>query len=606
MEKEKNKNSEFLLEIIRKKMLCSIERCEKGKLYLLSKSISAARLGETLSQPISKVLAFFWKKGQVVEQNQPLPIDLLTEYCRSINVEIKEIKEINFREVIDDYLNKANEDLQLIERSPIISIMGHINHGKTTLLDAIGQTNIQKRETGNITQKINVLQIEFQKKKLTFLDTPGHNSFIRLRQEGIILTDIVVLVIDGKDGIMTQTSEVIDYINHYQLPVIIFINHKSIEINSEASLNRIRSQCQEKGLIPLEWGGKVIIISGNAKEKKSVKFLLENVLLLANLADLRTNYQGITHGTVIDSYLQSRTGFQISKLLIKGGQLQTKDTVFLNGKFSKIKMFLDRNSKKNAAFPGDIVQVSGLDDSAKIGDKFLVINDKKTRDSIEKELRSHFKEKNKSVPYSLISKKENNVNLILIADSRNALETLNDLVKKVNLPNFSFSIIYSTIKLNNSVISLAKITRSIILAFNCRFSKAVIKDLKEAGVRFFNSEIIHEIEDELKNITRPQKKSQIEKICGEAEIIKVINHSKVGKIAGSRLISGVINRNDSIHVFCNSKKIFTGKIESLQINKVASIEVKAGQECGIIFKGFSNFKERDKITAFKLVEKEKS
>ncbi|CAJ0824668.1 6743_t:CDS:2 [Entrophospora sp. SA101] len=481
-------------------------------------------------------------KGQSVSRNQSLPWDLLTDYCRSVRITIKKKSEINFSQIIQEYLEKSEQKGQEIARPPIVSIMGHIDHGKTTLLDTIRQTQVQKKEAGGITQKVTVSQCQFHGQKITFLDTPGHSDFIKMRQRGISLTDLVILVIDAKDGVMSQTSEIIDYLHQYNLPIIVFINHKKpAETDNETNLNRIRTQLQEKGLTPLEWGGEIIMISGNAREQDSTRHLMENILFFA---DFKANLSRPAQGVVIDSYLHPQTGSQINELLVQDGELKEKDIIFLNGKFSKVKMMLGIDGKKTTAVgPSDISRVIGVNIQAELGDRFLVINNEK-------------------------------IIAVLTADSQNSLEALIELIKKQTTSDFNFSIIYATVgNLNNFALDLTKVTNSTVLTFGL-LSPIQIKTLKENNIPFFSSKIIYEISEKLD------------------EIISIV--------------SGKISRNKRVYVLQGKeeKKVFVGEIKSLESKNESKAEVISGQECGIVLKGFDKFQEGDKIVAFHRYERE--
>ncbi|CAG8561784.1 9537_t:CDS:2 [Ambispora leptoticha] len=543
-------------------------------------------------------------KGQSVARNQTLSWDLLTDYCQSIRIAIKKKSGINFSEIIQEYVKKNPPKEQLVARPPLVSIMGHIDHGKTTLLDTIRQSQVQKKEAGGITQKVSVSQAEFQGQKITFLDTPGHSDFIKMRQRGISLTDLVVLVIDARDGIMPQTAEIIDYLRQYQLPLLVFINHKKpSETDNETNLNRIRTQLQEKGLTPLEWGGEIIAVSGNAKEKESVHHLMENILLFA---DFKASLHRPAHGVIIDSYLHPQTGSQINELLVQDGKLKEKDIIFLNGKFGKAKMIFGLHGQKiTTVYPSDIVQVIGLNISAELGDRFLVVDNEEAIAEIENELANYWEKKKKSTLPPPSSEKKN-VNLVLTADSQNSLEALTELIRKKTAPNFNFSIIYTTVgNLNSFALDLAKITNSTVLIFGYQPSQKQIKIWKEDKIPFFGSKIIYEISDKLDEIISSQQEvEEVEEIVGTATVKKVFYFSK-GNIAGCQVVSGKINRNKRIYVLQGKeeKKVFTGEIKSLESNKVEKNEISAGQECGIVLKGFDNFQEGDKIVAFQLIKR---
>lgn len=600
---EKNKNNILFLETIRYYFANSINELRGNSLFLSDENISVSELAKIIGRSTSEIVAFFWAKGQIINHNQSLPNDLLKDYCQSIRVEVKKKDRVNFSKIIQDYLEKKQSIGQLISRPPIVSIMGHIDHGKTTLLDTIRETNVQKKEAGGITQKVSISQTEFQNQKITFLDTPGHGDFIKMRKGGISLTDLVVLVIDAKDGIMSQTEEIINYLHDYNLPVIIFVNHKNpIETDNEANLNRIRSQCQEKGLTPLEWGGETIMVSGNAKDVESVKYLLENILLLANF---KADFNDQAYGVVIDSYLHPQLGSQTLELLIQGGKLNDKDKIFLNGKFSKFKVMSDIVGKKiSSACPGDIVKINGLDIKAGLGDKFLVLNDETTNKDIEKELTNYWEGKKRTI--APVSTGKKNINVVLSADSQNTLEALIELVKKKSNPDFNFSIIYSTIgNLNNFALDLTKMTESMFLVFGYQIPPAQINILKENNIPFFNSRIIYEIDEKLDEVINDnQETEEVEEILGTATVKLVFEFSK-GNIAGCQVIDGKINRNKRIYILRGKeeKKVFVGEIKSIESNRVEKNEIAAGQECGIVLKGYDQFQKGDKIVSFQLVKK---
>ena len=603
---KKNENVELFLEIIHQKLAKQANELKGGFLYLSTESISVVKLAEIIGKSASEIIAFFWQKGEVISKNQWLSWELLSDYCKSAGIKIKKKDGLDFGEVIRDYLEKLGSDEQLIERPPVVSIMGHIDHGKTTLLDTIRQTNIQQKEVGGITQKITVSQVDFHGKKITFLDTPGHNDFIKMRRRGISLTDIVVLVIDGGDGVMSQTTEIINYLQQYQIPTIIFINHKRpSETNNEVNLNRIRTQLQEKGLTPLEWGGEAILVSGNAREEESANYLLENISLLA---DFKTNLSQPANGVVIDSYLQNRTGSRLAELLVQGGKIEEKDNIFLNGRFGKIKMLYDLYGKKiTAAFPGEVVQVVGLTFSVELGEKFLVLNDEKFKESLEKQLVNYLEKRDKLTTPKIVEEKRN-INLFLLTDSQNTLEALKELVKKKSSVGCTFSVVYTAIgSLNDSAIDLAKITQSIILVLGMSLDKSQQKTLKGDNIHFFSSKIIYEIDDKLTEfIDNNQEVEEIEEIVGKARVEKSFYFSKVGNIAGCQVTSGKISRNNRVHILRDKgkEKVFTGSIKSLESNKEKKTEVVSGYECGIVLNGFDDFREGDEIIAFRMIKKD--
>lgn len=581
--------NDLLADIISKKVLSNVDEFKDNCFYYVTGKINAERLSAILGRPTSEIISYFWDQGKTIGKDQSLSLDLLKDYCKSIKVSLIKKKPIEWNSIIVDYLSKIDRNVQLKKRPPIVSIMGHIDHGKTTLFDVICQTHYRKKEIGGITQKISVSSIEFQGEKIIFLDTPGHSDFIRLRKQGISLTDLVVLVIDAKDGVMEQTKEIINHLCNYKLLSVVFINHKNPdESNDENNLERIKKQCFNLGLIPLEW------ISGSALKGESIDQLCETILLSV---DCRSNWQRSADGIVIDSYFHSQMGFVLTEALILGGQLNVKDKIFLAGKFGSAKIIFDgQNEKKEQVFPGDLVRLVGCDFSTELGERFLVVNhDEKKK--IEKELNTLPKKKFANLP--LFSEKKN-INLLLSANSQNSLETLKSLVGKITNPETNFTIVYELVgKLNNFAVELAKISRSFVVVFGYKLSLKQSEIFRENKLAFFDSQIIYEISDKLKKIILTQKETkESEKITGVGQIIQIFSYSRLGNIAGCQVLNGKINRNDNIHIFRGEKKIFTGLIHSLQSNKINVKTVMKGQNCGIVIRGFNDFQLKDEFIAF--------
>ncbi|CAG8647640.1 15355_t:CDS:2 [Gigaspora margarita] len=566
-------SSSPLVKVVHQRMAANTNEFRNNCLYYTTEKMSAAELGAILGKNVSAIL----------------------DYCQNAGIRLEKKSVVSWQEIITEHLAEIDRGAKLSQRPPVVSIMGHIDHGKTTLLDTIRNTHFQEKEVGGITQKITVSPIIFQEKKIIFLDTPGHSDFIQLRQHGISLTDLVVLVISASDGVMPQTNEIIAHLHKYQLPTIVFINHKKpAETDNESNLNKIKTQLQEKGLNSLDWGGETIVISGNAKKKEDVEYLCENILLLA---DHKTNWQRPANGVIINSYPHPQARTMLTELLVQGGCLKEKDEIFLNGKLGLAKIIFDWRGKQiKQAFPGDLVRIVGCNFPTELEDKFLVIKDEETKKELEKELSNWENGGEKIIVPPLGEKK--NVNLILLAESQNSLEVLDDLVKNISV----FSVVHSSVgKISDSVLNLAKITQSIILAFGYQFSASQEKILRQNNLAFFSSKIIYEISNKLEEIYQNQQpeKKQVEKEMGVARVSQIFSFSKIGKIAGCQVISGKIARNNTVRVLRGGEKIiFTGSIRSLESNKANIKEAISGQECGIVLKGFSDFQLDDKIVAF--------
>jgi translation initiation factor IF-2 len=611
-------DSQLLLKLLQEKLFSRPQSSVKNQTFFYTEPLKVADLGEVFQIPVSQVIKFFWDKGIEVSQNQNLSTELVIAYCQSRKIKVIKQKEKSpFESIIEKYLQQFEKKENLFPRPPVVSIMGHIDHGKTTLLDTIRDSKVQKEEKGGITQKISVYQVNFKEKKITFCDTPGHNEFIKMRQRGASLTDLVVLVIDAKEGIMTQTKEIIDYLCEYKLPIIIFLNHKKpAETNNEANLIKLKSQLQEYGLADwsgeehglTKWGSDALIISGNACEKKDADQVCEYILLMSEIKQWKVDPQLPACGLVIDSKISTKLG-KINMLLVQGGTLREKDSLLVSGKIGKIKKMIDFQGKKiTQALPSDPVQVIGLDFLAEAGEKFLAIPEK---DRISKDLskfladyqrkRVHTNLSDQSATWpNLEREKKKIINLILITDSQTTLEVLIDLVKTKNMDGPFFQTVATSIgNIYEQTFSLAKTTRSYLIIFNLKLGKEIRRRLKENQLKWFQSEIIYELEEKFADlIQRTQEKKKVEKFLGTAEVVKVIYFSKIGNIAGCQIINGNIERNNLVHVFRADQKIFSGKVKNLEVEKEKVNEARKGQECGIVLENFDDFQEKDQIISY--------
>lgn len=618
-------NNQLLLKLLQEKLFSKPQaNVKKNQTFFYTEPLKAVDLGEAFQIPINQVIKFFWDKGIAVNQNQNLSTELVSAYCQNWGIKVvKQKKKTSFDSIIEEYLHlQKTEKEDLVLRPPVVSLMGHVDHGKTTLLDTIRGSQVQKEEKGEITQKISIYQVEFQGKKITFCDTPGHNDFIKMRQRGVSLTDLVVLVIDAKEGIMTQTKEIIDYLRQYKLPVIVFLNHKNpAKTNNEANLIKLKSQLQKHGLTDwsseehglTEWGSDALIISGSAREKKDADQVCEHILLTSEIKQWKASHQLPAHGLIIDSKVDTKLG-KINALLVQDGTLREKDLFLANGKIGKIKRMIDfQNKKISQVFPSDPVQIIGLDFLAEAGEKFLVISEDKFSKNFSKLLTDYQRERIHvdlpSQPTAWLSsegEKQKTINLIVIADSQTTLEAVVDLVKKKNTDDLVFQIVAaSTGNVHERLFSLAKTTRSYLLIFNLKLNKEVCQRLKENQLKWFQSEIIYELEEKLTElIQRTREKKRIEKLLGTAEVVKVIYFSKIGNIAGCQVINGNIERNNLVHVFRRGQEIFSGKVKNLEVEKEKVNEARKGQECGIVLENFDDFQEKDQIVSYRWEEED--
>lgn len=575
---------------------------------------SVDELSKVLRIPSSLIISFFWKSGRNITKNQGLNFELVKEFCETRKLRATFVKQAEINQVISKYLKQNDEQAKRTVRTPVVSVMGHIDHGKSTLLDTIRGKKDQKNEEGGITQRINIYPVKFGTKKVTFLDTPGHDVFLKMRERGATSTDLVVLVIDSNDGVMPQTVEVIDYIHKYKIPTIAFINNKKKEDVSANNLDRIKSQLQDKNLVAVDWGGDLTIINGSAIKKSDTDELLENILFLAEVHDWKADFSTAANGIIIDHYINNKKGV-VNVALIKNGTLKNRENLFVNGESGKVRnigSFLEGQPELLSAEPGDVVEIYGLGFEAEPGDNFIVINDESLVKKIKRIIPAKNNETKKfaqaveSGDLTRENSARKNINLILIADSQNSLEALVNIAKSSSTTDVLFNPIYSEAgDLNDSIINLSKITQSSVVMFNVKISQQKAKDLKENKVKWFESSIIYKIGDGLVEIAKSfREKKKTEKIIGVAEIKKIFYFSQVGSIAGCQVLSGTVNRNHLINVFRKEEKIFSGKISSLQKDKTNVKEISKGQECGIVVNGFNEFQINDRIISYSLTDEE--
>ena len=435
------------------------------------------------------------------------------------------------------------------------------------------------------------------------MDTPGHQIFFEMRQKGIRLTDLVVLVIDAQEGIMPQTREVIQHIQQNKIPTIIFLNHKNLSLaNNKNNLNRIKFQLQKRGLIPED------IVSGSAKEKSSTDELLGTILLLAGEKELRTDPQLPASGVVLDSRMTPQLG-KIATLLVQEGNLQVKNLLLVEGKIGKIKRILSLQKKNlDQAFAGDPVLVIGLDFLVKSGEKFLTITNEKLAQKINKVTENyHVWEKEDSKKFLSqpsfqlnIANSYKVINFIAIADTQTSLETLISLVQNKSSNSIPLQIIASSVgNIPENLLDLAQNFNSFLFIFNLKLNKEIQQKLKEKQIKYFVDDVIYKMEEKLDElISQKQEKKRVEKILGTAEVKRVFSFSKVGNIAGCQVKEGSISRKNPIKVVRDGQEIFNGKIKSMKTEDEKIEKAEKNRECGIFCEGFGDFQVNDLIISY--------
>ena len=573
--------------------------------------ITVGELAEKLGQTPANVIKVLFLLGTMVTINSSLNDEQVELICLEYGCECEKhvpVDEVNFEniEVVDD-----EADLQ--PRCPVVTIMGHVVHGKTTLLDTIRKSAVVDGEFGGITQHIGAYQVEVNGKKVTFLDTPGHEAFTAMRARGAQVTDIVIIVVAADDGVMPQTKEAIDHAKAAGVPIVVAIN----KIDKEgADPERIKAEMAEEGLLPEEWGGDTVYCEISAKKKIGIEELLETLTVVAELADLKANPNRYAYGSVVEGKLDKGRG-AVATLLVENGTLRTSDPIVVGTAFGKVRQMLDDKGRViKEALPGTPVEITGLNEVPVAGDKFMVFESEKQARSVgETRMKAKIeKDRNSGAALSLDDLysqiKEGQIidlNIIVKADVQGTAEAVKASLEKIDVDGVRVNVIRSTVgAISESDVILASASQAIIYGFNVRPDAKVRNKAEEENVEIRLHNVIYkmveEIETAMKGMLAPEYH---EVITGQAEIRQVIKASKVGNIAGCYVTDGSIKRNCGIRLIRDGIVVYEGKLASLRRFKDDVKEVNAGFECGLNIENYNDIKEGDIIEGYVMEEVEK-
>ncbi len=577
---------------------------EQG-VFIFTSLMTPTTFSQKLNKSLQEVIKYFFMKGIVINVNTLLTKEQMGEYCLECGYDFKwedQVNEDNFIESISEKLEKDNHH----KRPPIITIMGHVDHGKTTLLDYIRKSKVADKEVGGITQKIGAYMIEHKNEKITFIDTPGHEAFTQMRMHGANVTDIVVIVVAADDGVMPQTKEAIDHAKSADIPIVVFVNKMD---KPEANPKKVISQLSEYDLVAEEWGGNTVFVKGSAFTGEGVDNLLESLLLIAEMQELKANNDSVATGNVIEMYVDKGLG-PVANILIKNGTLYKGDFIIAGDQYGKIRRIVnDLNQEIDVAYPSWPVSISGLTGVVNAGDKFIVTNDEKiAKDLIEKR-RANKKVSSLKESNSHLTEKDGLkvLNLIIKVDLDGTARAIENVLDKIEVEGTKINIARIAIgDVTETDITLAKVTNGYIFAFNTQVSANIKSFAKSNDVIIKTHNIIYhlqeEVEDLLKGTLDPVYE---EKIIGEAEVRQIWKHSDIGTIAGCRVVDGEIKRNAYARVIRNKEVILErGKLTSLKHNKDSVNVIENGKECGLTIEKFNDFNEGDIITIFEIVKKE--
>lgn len=571
-------------------------------------AISVSELAKSLNVQSSDIIKFLFLQGKMININTILDDELIGLVCLEFGYDFEK-KVIVAAENFED-LEIKDDPSKLHERPPVVTIMGHVDHGKTTLIDAIRNSNLVDSEVGGISQEIGAYQKEIKGKKITFIDTPGHEAFTAMRSRGASVTDIVVLVVAADDGVMPQTIEAIDHAKAANVPVIVAINKID---KPGADPNRVKNELMQHDIIPEDFGGSNICVEISAKNKTNIEGLLEAILLVAEIQELKANPDRYALGTVLEAKLDKNEGPKAT-LLVQNGTLKEGDYLVVGVSYGKVRRMTNEFKKVlSYATPSTPVSVIGLSEVPEAGDRFMAFSlEKEAREIALKRKRiKEMKERSGTSALSLddlynrIHEGETQtINIIVKADSTGSAEAVKSSLEKLSNDQVKIHVIRATSgAITESDVLLASASKAIIYGFNVRpDAKTRMKAMEEkVEIRLHRIiyALIEEIESAMKGMLAP---TMIEKVTGQAEIRRLFKVSKLGTIAGCMVTDGVIKNNSGVRVLRSGIIVYEGKIKSLQREKDQAREVKTGYECGILLENFNDIKENDIIEGYEMVE----
>jgi translation initiation factor IF-2 len=584
---------------------------ELPKKIVFSDSLTVAELAKKIHREASEIIKKLFMLGVVATINKELDKDAIELIAGEYGVEVEEEIKLDATD-LDVYFTE-DEAENLVERPSVVTIMGHVDHGKTTTLDSIRNTKVTAGEAGGITQHIGAYQVEVNGKKITFLDTPGHAAFTTMRARGAQITDITILVVAADDGVMPQTIEAINHAKAANVPIIVAVNKMD---KAGANPDRVMQELTEYGLVPEAWGGDTIFVSISAINGEGIDNLLEMIVLVTEVEELKANPKRNALGTVIEAQLDKGRG-SAATLLVQNGTLRVGDPIVVGHTFGRVRaMVNDLGRRVKEAGPSTPVEITGLNDVPQAGDRFVVFNDEKTARQVG-EARSQqavVAQRSDTVRVSLDTLFEQmkqgemkDLNIIIKADVQGSVEALAAALQKLDVEGVNVRIIHTAVGgINESDITLAAASNAIVIGFNVRpdVNAKRAADAEKVDVRLHRIiyKVIEEIEFAMKGMLDPEF---VEKIIGQVEIRQTFKVTKIGTIAGSYVTDGKITRDSGIRLIRDGVVIFEGEIDTLKRFKDDAKEVSQGYECGITIKNFNDVKEGDIIEAYVMQEVER-
>ncbi len=577
------------------------------KTVVYKEGMTVAELANALGVKSADLVKKLFTFGIMCTVNQSLSFDNASILALEYGKELKNEEAVDVTNFENFEIHDSEEDL--VSRAPVVTIMGHVDHGKTTLLDTIRKTSVAEGEAGGITQAINAYQVKFHNKQITFIDTPGHAAFTEMRARGASITDIIIIIVAADDGVMPQTEEAIDHAKAAGVPIIVAINKMD---KPGANPDRIMQQLTEYGLTPEEWGGDTLYNRIIATTGDGIDDLLENILLIADMENYKANPNRYASGTVVESKLDPHVGASVT-LLIQNGTLRLGDPIVVGTAYGKVRtMKNDRDEEITEALPSTPVSITGLNETPVAGDKFMAFETEKQARSIGEDRKEQAKTKERASHkaaslddlFARIQSGTKEINVIIKADVNGSSEAVKNSLEKLVVEDVRVHVIRSSVgAITESDVVLAKASDAIIIGFNVRPNNMIKDRAKEAGVEIRLYDIIYKVVEEMEAAMKGMLEPVYEeKTLGTAEVRQLFKFSKVGTIAGSYVTDGMIKRSSKARVIRDGIVIYDGNINSVQRGKDTVKEVKKGLECGITVENFNDIKVGDTIESYEMVE----
>jgi len=605
--KKKGRRTDFILKTV--EATPDVVEEDGIKIIKFRGELTLGDFAEKLGVNSGEIIKKLFLKGQMLTINSPITLEMAEELAGEYDALVEEEQEVELDFGEKFALEIEDREADLKERPPVITIMGHVDHGKTSLLDAIRTTNVVEGEAGGITQKIGAYQVVKDGKRITFIDTPGHEAFTDMRARGAQVTDIAILVVAADDGVMPQTVEAISHAKVAKVPIIVAVNKID---KPEANPMKVKQELMEHGIVSVEWGGDVEFVEVSAKKKINLDGLLDTILITSEILELKGNVKKRAKGVVLESRLDPKMG-PIADILVQEGTLKIGDVIVAGEVQGKVKALLnDKGERVNTAIVSQPVEVIGFNNVPDAGDTMYVIQNEQHAKRIVEEVRKERKIQEttkKTISLESLSdqlKHEDlkELNLILRADSKGSVDALRDSLLKLSNDEVAVNIIQAASgAITESDIKLAEAAGAIIIGFNVRPTTKALKEAETNKVEIRTSGIIYhiieDIEKALAGMLDPEFKEEYQ---GRIEIKKVFKVSKVGNVAGCVVIDGKVKSDSNIRILRDNVVIYEGKLASLKRFKDDAKEVVAGQECGLGVENFNDIKEGDVVEAFEMVE----